>query len=81
MGIIVAALANGSMLGVIPAGFLLAVLLNAGIVLQTQGLSVNSMLAINGIILIFAAVGEVAAGYRLVRSAPETPHGELEEGR
>lgn len=81
MGIIVAALANGSMLGVIPAGFLLAVLLNAGIVLQTQGLSVNSMLAINGIILIFAAVGEVAAGYRLVRSAPEAPHGELEEGR
>jgi ABC-type uncharacterized transport system permease subunit len=71
MGIIVAALANASPLGVIPAGFLLAVLLNAGIVLQTQGLSVNAMLAINGVILIFAAVGEVAAGYRLVRITPQ----------
>jgi ABC-type uncharacterized transport system permease subunit len=71
MGIIVAALANASPLGVIPAGFLLAVLLNAGIVLQTQGLSVNAMLAINGVILIFAAVGEVAASYRLVRITPE----------
>jgi hypothetical protein len=56
---------------VIPAGFLLAVLLNAGIVLQTQGLSVNAMLAINGVILIFAAVGEVAASYRLVRITPQ----------
>jgi ABC-type uncharacterized transport system permease subunit len=81
LGIIVAALANGSFLGVIPSGFLLAVLLNAGIVLQTQGLSVNSMLAINGVILIFAAVGEVAAGYRLVRSAPEPPRGDAEEGK
>jgi general nucleoside transport system permease protein len=71
MGIIVAALANASLLGVIPAGILLAVLLNAGIVLQTQGLSVNAMLAINGVILIFAAVGEVAASYRLVRTSPE----------
>jgi ABC-type uncharacterized transport system permease subunit len=78
MGIIVAALANGSFLGVIPSGFLLAVLLNAGIVLQTQGLSVNSMLAINGVILIFAAVGEVAAGYRLVRGSPETPRRDAE---
>jgi ABC-type uncharacterized transport system permease subunit len=67
MGIIVAALANASPLLVIPAGFLLAVLLNAGIVLQTQGLSVNTMLAINGLILLFAAIGEVAAQYRLVR--------------
>jgi hypothetical protein len=29
------------------------------------------MLAINGVILIFAAVGEVAAQYRLVREVPE----------
>jgi simple sugar transport system permease protein len=71
MGIIVAALANGSPLGVLIAGFLLAVLLNAGIVLQTSGLSVSAMLAINGVILIFAAIGEVAAQYRLVREAPE----------
>ncbi|HJW91440.1 MAG TPA: ABC transporter permease [Anaerolineales bacterium] len=67
MGIIVAALANGSPFGVLIAAFSLAVLLNAGIVLQTSGLSVSAMLAINGVILIFAAVGEVAAQYQLTR--------------
>ena len=71
MGIIVAALANGSPPGVVIAGFLLAVLLNAGIVLQTSGLSVSAMLAINGVILIFAAVGEVATRYQLVRERIE----------
>jgi len=71
MGIIVAALANGSPLGVVLAGFLLAALLNAGIVLQTSGLSVSAMLAINGVILIFAAVGEVASQYRLTRETIE----------
>ena len=65
MGIIVAALANGSPLGVVLAGFLLAALLNAGIVLQTSGLSVSAMLAINGVILIFAAIGEVATQYKI----------------
>ncbi len=66
-GILVAALANASPLASVLTGFLLAVLLNAGIVLQTQGLSVNTVIAINGLILIFAAVGEVAAQYRLIR--------------
>jgi simple sugar transport system permease protein len=73
MGIIVAALANASPVGVLPAGLMLAVLLNAGVVLQTQGLSVNAMLAINGVILIFAAVGEVIARYRLVRVVRHAP--------
>jgi len=72
MGIIVAALANASPLATILVGYLLAVLLNAGIVLQTQGLSVNTVIAINGLILIFAAVGEVAAQYRLVRTGAAT---------
>lgn len=71
MGIIVAALANGSPIGVLIAGFLLAVLLNAGIVLQTSGLSVSAMLAINGVILIFAAVGEVLAQYKITREMME----------
>lgn len=73
MGIIVAALAGGSPLGVLVSGFLLAVLLNAGIVLQTSGLSVNAMLAINGLILIFAAIGEVVTRYQLVREKAESP--------
>ncbi len=68
MGIIVAALASASPLVCVVAGFLLAALLNAGIVLQTQGLSVNTVIAINGLILLFAAIGEVLAQYRLVRT-------------
>jgi simple sugar transport system permease protein len=68
MGIIVAALANASPLVTVLVGYLLAVLLNAGIVLQTQGLSVNTVIAINGLILLFAAIGEAAAQYRLVRT-------------
>lgn len=65
LGIIVAALASGSPIAAILVGFLLAVLLNGGIVLQTQGLSVNTVIAINGLILLFVAVGEVMAEYSL----------------
>ncbi len=71
LGIIVAALASGSPVATILVGFLLAVLLNGGIVLQTQGLSVNTVIAINGLILLFAAVGEVMAQYRVVRAGAE----------
>ena len=44
----------------------------AGLVLQTRGLSVHIILALYGIILLGIALGEVAARYRLVRTAPET---------
>ena len=74
-GIIVAALSNASPIGTIFAGYLLAVLLNAGIVLSTQGLSVNTVIAINGLILLFAAIGEVAARYRIVRLGQSVPLG------
>ena len=67
LGIIVASLANASPLGVLIVGPLLAILLNAGVVLQTQGVSFNTMLAINGLILLFAAIGEVASKYKLVK--------------
>lgn len=80
-GIIVAALSSGSPLVVLPVGFLLAILLNAGIVLQAQGISVNTMLAINGVILLFAAVGWVASRYRLTmgRAQEENNSINLEE--
>lgn len=70
LGIVVSALAGTSALAIPTIGFLLACLLNAGIVLQTQGLSLHTMLAINGVILMFAAVGEVAAQYQWVRVRP-----------
>jgi simple sugar transport system permease protein len=55
------------MLVMVPISFLLAVLLNGGIVAQTQGLSVNVMVAVNGLIVLFAAIGQVAAQYHFVR--------------
>jgi ABC-type uncharacterized transport system permease subunit len=66
-GIVVAAIAGTSMLAIVPVAFLLAVLLNGGIVAQTQGLSVNAMVAVNGLIVLFVAIGEVAANYSFVR--------------
>jgi simple sugar transport system permease protein len=66
-GIVVSALSGASMLVMVPISFLLAVLLNGGIVAQTQGLSVNVMVAVNGLIVLFAAIGQVAAQYHFVR--------------
>jgi simple sugar transport system permease protein len=67
LGIIVAVLAGGAPLAVVPSAFLIAVILNAGIVLQTQGLSVNDVLAMTGLILFFAAIMEQVAHHRIVR--------------
>lgn len=72
LGIIVAALASGSPLVCILAGILLAILHNAGIILQTQGLSFNAVTAVIGIILLFVTISEVLARYRLVRADTET---------
>ena len=72
VGIMVAVLARGSSIGVIFAGALMAVILNAGIVLQTKGLNTNTVLALTGLILFFTAIGDEFAHYRLVRSRPAT---------
>jgi len=76
-GFIVAALAGGSFRGVIVAGFFIASMFFAGLVLQTKGLSVFIIFAIYGVILTGIAIGEVAARYRLVRTdvAPPRPGG------
>ncbi len=65
LGIMVAALAGASPLAVLPASLLLAVLLNAGIVLQSYGVSKYAVLALTGLVLLGAAVGERLAYYRL----------------
>jgi simple sugar transport system permease protein len=72
VGIMVAVLARGSSIGVVFAGALMAVILNAGIVLQTKGLNTNTVLALTGLILFFTAIGDEFAHYRLVRSRPAT---------
>jgi len=70
LGLMVAALAGASPLAVLPASFLLALLLNAGIVLQSYGVSKYAVLALTGLVLMSAAVGERLAYYRL---APKIP--------
>jgi ABC-type uncharacterized transport system permease subunit len=72
-GVIVAALAGGSPVGCILTGVLLAVLFNGGVILRTQGLSINAVFAINGMILLRVAMAEATARYRLVRVAAATP--------
>jgi len=67
LGIMVAVLARGSALGVIAGAALMAIILNSGIILQTQGLNVSTVLAITGLILFFTAIGDELAHYRINR--------------
>ena len=70
LGIMVAVLARGSALGVLAGAAMMAVILNSGIILQTQGLNVQTVLAITGLILFFTAIGDELAHYRIVRTEP-----------
>lgn len=67
LGIMVAVLARAAPLGVIFSALLMAVILNGGIILQTQGLTTNTVLAMTGLILLFAAIGDELAHYRVKR--------------
>ncbi len=73
LGIMVAALAGASPLAVLPASLLLALLLNAGIVLQSYGVSKYAVLALTGLVLLSAAAGERLAYYRLVPRVGSAP--------
>jgi simple sugar transport system permease protein len=64
-GFIVATLAGASFVGLVGGGLFIALLLNSGIALQGEGLSVYIVLAIYGVVLIGMAWGESAANYRL----------------
>jgi general nucleoside transport system permease protein len=68
LGIIVAVLARGRPLAVLPAALLIAVLLNAGIILQTQGLTTSAVLAVTGLMMLFIAIGDQFAHYRIIRA-------------
>jgi simple sugar transport system permease protein len=70
IGIMVAVLARGSPLAVLFSAALMAIILNAGIVLQTQGVNSSVVLAITGLILFYTAIGDELAHYRLVRARP-----------
>ena len=79
LGVMVGILAEGSPIALVPSGLLLAVIFNAGIVLKTQGLSFIAVLALTGLILFLAAIGEVAAKYRRVRVIEDASEDEARE--
>ncbi|MEO1020523.1 MAG: ABC transporter permease, partial [Pseudomonadota bacterium] len=68
LGIMVAVLARGAPLGVLASATLMGVILNSGIILQTQGLTTNTVLAITGLILFYTAIGEELAHYRIIHA-------------
>jgi ABC-type uncharacterized transport system permease subunit len=68
LGIMVAVLARGSAIGIFLAAALMAVILNSGIILQTQGVTVSTVLAITGLILFYTPIGDELAHYRLIRA-------------
>jgi general nucleoside transport system permease protein len=70
LGIMVAVLARGSSIGVIAGAALMAVILNSGIILQTQGVTTSTVLAITGLILFYTAIGDELAHFRITRSTP-----------
>ena len=47
---------------------LMAVILNAGIILQTKGINTNTVLALTGLILFLTAIGDELSHYRIVRT-------------
>jgi simple sugar transport system permease protein len=65
-GFIVAALARKSWVALVVGALFVALLLNSGIVLQTEGFSSYIVLAVYGMVVLGLAVGEIAARYRLV---------------
>jgi len=67
LGIMVAVLAGDVPFAVLPAALLMAVILNAGTVLQAYGVSNYEVLALTGLVLLFTAMGERIAYYRLSR--------------
>jgi general nucleoside transport system permease protein len=68
-GIIVAVLARGKSLGILIGSVFIAFILNAGLILQSAGLSVNSVLALTGLILLMVTCAEMLVRYRIVRTA------------
>ncbi len=64
LGVMVAVLAGGVPVAVLPAALLMALILNSGTVLQAYGVSTYEVLSLTGLVLLFTAVGERLAYYR-----------------
>ncbi len=72
-GFIVAALAAGSIVGLLVIGVLITMLLNSGIALATDGVSQDVVVALYGFILLLGGLGQVASRKRLVRRGRPRP--------
>lgn len=68
IGIVIAALAAGSFPGIVVGAVLMALLVNAGIILETEGLSINAVVALMGWMLLAVGVAQIASGFRLRRN-------------
>jgi len=66
LGIMVAVLARRSTLGVLAGAVFMALLLNSGTILSTRGVDVSIVLAVTGLVLLYTAIGDEVAHYRLV---------------
>jgi simple sugar transport system permease protein len=71
-GIVVAILAAGSELAVVPIAVLFASVLAGGSALSTAGVQSNLVVTVLGLTVLIAAVGDGLARFRLVRRAPAT---------
>lgn len=69
LGIVVAFLAGGSLIQCIPIGLAVALIVAYGNALRLEGVGGNIVLLFTGLLLLFAALANVAARYR-VRSRP-----------
>jgi simple sugar transport system permease protein len=78
LGIIVAVLAGGFPFGLIPAGLLLSLILNSGIVLRTQGISSSAVLALTGVILLLSALGDTLVKYHFIHFSPDNQEKSVE---
>ncbi|MBS1886201.1 MAG: ABC transporter permease [Actinobacteria bacterium] len=70
IGLIIAVLAATSLLGLVPVGVLMAVVVAAGNGLRIAGISSDLVLFVTGVLLLFAGAADVAARYRLRVGAP-----------
>ena len=67
VGIMVAVLASAVPIAVLAAALLMAIILDAGIVLQADGVNTYQVLALTGLVLFFVAMAEQLAYYRVAR--------------
>lgn len=71
LGIAVAVLAGGSVLGVVIMSCLLAIIMSIGQTVQLYGVSSEDVFIVIGLLLLLSTVAEVLSHYRLTRPVPD----------